>query len=152
MLDQAVKDVADFSDAWTNLAWARFQNGDAAAACAAAEEAAKRRPSNNSDQRPDRGERTSRSANSARYFPVFTKSRISSVSRVSPVLIEYTSDMWLCCGSIVARAQPFGRLQVACFSRFELFDEARRIEFGGGDHQRDLRREQSLQRGALGVA
>ena len=38
----------DFGDAWTNLAWARFQNGDAAAACVAAEEAAKHRPSNNS--------------------------------------------------------------------------------------------------------
>jgi Tfp pilus assembly protein PilF len=48
VLDQAVKESPDFSDAWTNLAWARFQNGDAVAACAAAEEAAKKRPSNNS--------------------------------------------------------------------------------------------------------
>jgi Tfp pilus assembly protein PilF len=48
VLDQAVKETPDFSDAWTNLAWARFQNCDAAAACAAAEEAAKKRPSNNS--------------------------------------------------------------------------------------------------------
>jgi predicted Zn-dependent protease len=48
VLDQAVKEAPDFSDAWTNLAWARFQNGDPAAACAAAEEAAKKRPSNNS--------------------------------------------------------------------------------------------------------
>ena len=40
MLEQAVKEAPDFGDAWTNLAWARFQNGDAAAACAAAEEAA----------------------------------------------------------------------------------------------------------------
>jgi Tfp pilus assembly protein PilF len=48
VLDQAVKESPDFGDAWTNLAWARFQNGDAAAACAAAEEAAKKRPSNNS--------------------------------------------------------------------------------------------------------
>ena len=48
VLDQAVKESPDFSDAWTNLAWARFQNGDAAVACAAAEEAAKKRPSNNS--------------------------------------------------------------------------------------------------------
>jgi Tfp pilus assembly protein PilF len=48
VLDQAVKDAPDFGDAWTNLAWARFQNGDPAAACAAAEEAAKKRPSNNS--------------------------------------------------------------------------------------------------------
>jgi Tfp pilus assembly protein PilF len=48
VLEQAVKDAPDFGDAWTNLAWARFQNGDPAAACAAAEEAAKHRPSNNS--------------------------------------------------------------------------------------------------------
>ena len=48
VLDQAVKDAPDFGDAWTNLAWARFQNGDPTAACAAAEEAAKKRPSNNS--------------------------------------------------------------------------------------------------------
>jgi len=48
VLEQAVKDAPDFGDAWTNLAWARFQNGDPAAACAAAEEAAKKRPSNNS--------------------------------------------------------------------------------------------------------
>jgi Tfp pilus assembly protein PilF len=48
VLDQAVKESPDFGDAWTNLAWARFQNGAAAAACAAAEEAAKKRPSNNS--------------------------------------------------------------------------------------------------------
>ena len=48
VLEQAVKDAPDFADAWTNLAWARFQNGDPAAACAAAEEAAKQRPSANS--------------------------------------------------------------------------------------------------------
>ena len=48
VLEQAVKEAPDFGDAWTNLAWARFQNGDATAACAAAEEAAKYRPSNNS--------------------------------------------------------------------------------------------------------
>ena len=48
VLEQAVKDAPDFGDAWTNLAVARFQNGDPAAACAAAEEAAKQRPSNNS--------------------------------------------------------------------------------------------------------
>ena len=28
VLEQAVKDSPDFGDAWTNLAWARFQNGD----------------------------------------------------------------------------------------------------------------------------
>jgi Tfp pilus assembly protein PilF len=48
VLEQAVREAPDFGDAWTNLAWARFQNGDAAAACAAAEEAARHRPSNNS--------------------------------------------------------------------------------------------------------
>ncbi|WP_334506012.1 tetratricopeptide repeat protein [Bradyrhizobium sp. AZCC 1693] len=48
VLEQAVKEAPDFGDAWTNLAWARFQNGDPVAACTAAEEAAKHRPSNNS--------------------------------------------------------------------------------------------------------
>ena len=48
VLEQAVKDAPDFGDAWTNLAWARFQNGDPAAACIAAEEAAKQRPTSNS--------------------------------------------------------------------------------------------------------
>jgi len=48
VLEQAVKDAPDFADAWTNLAWARFQNGDPAAACAAVEEAAKQHPSANS--------------------------------------------------------------------------------------------------------
>ena len=48
VLEQAVKDAPDFGDAWTNLAVARFQNGDPTGACAAAEEAAKQRPSNNS--------------------------------------------------------------------------------------------------------
>lgn len=47
VLELAVKDTPDFGDAWTNLAWARLQNGDAAAACAAANEAAKQRPSTN---------------------------------------------------------------------------------------------------------
>jgi Tfp pilus assembly protein PilF len=47
VLEQAVKDAPDFGDAWTNLAWAKLQNGDPVAACAAAEEAAKQRPSNN---------------------------------------------------------------------------------------------------------
>jgi Tfp pilus assembly protein PilF len=49
MLEQAVKDTPDFGDAWTNLAWARLQNGDPAAACAAADEAAKQRPSSNAN-------------------------------------------------------------------------------------------------------
>jgi Tfp pilus assembly protein PilF len=47
VLEQAVKDTPDFGDAWTNLAWARLQNGDAAAACAAVDEALKQRPSSN---------------------------------------------------------------------------------------------------------
>jgi len=50
VLEQAVKDAPDFGDAWTNLAVARFQNGNATAACAAVEEALKRRPTNNSSQ------------------------------------------------------------------------------------------------------
>ena len=45
VLEQAVKDSPDFGDAWTNLAWARLQNGDAPAACAAVDEAARQRPS-----------------------------------------------------------------------------------------------------------
>jgi Tfp pilus assembly protein PilF len=49
VLEQAVKDTPDFGDAWTNLAWARLQNGDAAAACAAADEALKQRPSRNAN-------------------------------------------------------------------------------------------------------
>ena len=57
VLEQAVKDAPDFADAWTNLAWARFQNGDPAAACAAAEEAAKQRPSSQFRRRSDCGER-----------------------------------------------------------------------------------------------
>ncbi|MFH1346202.1 MAG: tetratricopeptide repeat protein [Pseudomonadota bacterium] len=49
VLEQAVKDAPDLRDAWTNLAWARLQNGDAAAACAAADEAVKQRPSGNAN-------------------------------------------------------------------------------------------------------
>jgi Tfp pilus assembly protein PilF len=49
VLEQAVKDAPDFRDAWTNLAWARLQTGDAVAACAAADEAVKQRPSGNSN-------------------------------------------------------------------------------------------------------
>ena len=49
VLEQAVKDAPDFRDAWTNLAWARLQNGDPAAACAAADEAARQRPSGNAN-------------------------------------------------------------------------------------------------------
>jgi tetratricopeptide (TPR) repeat protein len=47
VLEQAVKDTPDFGDAWTNLAWARLQNGDLAAACEATNEAAKQHPSTN---------------------------------------------------------------------------------------------------------
>jgi predicted Zn-dependent protease len=49
VLEQVIIDNPDFGDAWSNLAFARLQNGDRAAACAAAEEAAKRRPSNNAN-------------------------------------------------------------------------------------------------------
>jgi Tfp pilus assembly protein PilF len=49
VLEQAVKDTPDFGDAWTNLAWARLQNGDRTAACAAASEAAKQHPSANAN-------------------------------------------------------------------------------------------------------
>ena len=49
VLEQAVKDTPDFGDAWTNLAWARLQNGDSAAACVAADEAIKQRPSRNAN-------------------------------------------------------------------------------------------------------
>lgn len=49
VLEQAVKDTPDFGDAWTNLAWARLQNGDPVAACAAVEEAVKQRPSSNAN-------------------------------------------------------------------------------------------------------
>jgi len=45
VLEQAVLDVPDVGDAWSNLAMARLQNGDRAAACTAAAEATKRRPS-----------------------------------------------------------------------------------------------------------
>jgi tetratricopeptide (TPR) repeat protein len=47
VLEQAVVDAPDLADAWSNLGFARLQNGDAAAACAAAEEAGKRRPAAN---------------------------------------------------------------------------------------------------------
>lgn len=49
VLEQAVKDTPDFRDAWTNLGWARLQNGDSAAACVAADEAVRQRPSGNSN-------------------------------------------------------------------------------------------------------
>jgi Tfp pilus assembly protein PilF len=45
VLEQAVIDNPDFGDAWSNLAFARFQNGDRVAACVAANEAAKHTPS-----------------------------------------------------------------------------------------------------------
>ena len=54
VLEQAVKDTPDFRDAWTNLAWARLQNGDPAAACVAADEAARQRPSAQRQYRSDR--------------------------------------------------------------------------------------------------
>jgi predicted Zn-dependent protease len=45
VLEQAVIDVPEFGDAWSNLALARLQNGDTASACAAAQEAVTRHPS-----------------------------------------------------------------------------------------------------------
>jgi predicted Zn-dependent protease len=45
VLEQAVIDNPDLGDAWSNLAFARLQNGERPAACAAASEAAKRSPS-----------------------------------------------------------------------------------------------------------
>jgi tetratricopeptide (TPR) repeat protein len=42
VLEQAVIDNPDFGDAWSNLAFARLQNGERPAACAAANEAEKR--------------------------------------------------------------------------------------------------------------
>jgi predicted Zn-dependent protease len=47
VLEQAVVDTPEFGDAWSNLAFARLQNGDRSAACAAASEAAKRTTSAN---------------------------------------------------------------------------------------------------------
>jgi Flp pilus assembly protein TadD len=47
VLEQAVIDTPDFGDAWSNLAFARLQNGDRFAACAAANEAVKHTPSTN---------------------------------------------------------------------------------------------------------
>ncbi|MDH8014031.1 hypothetical protein QIH10_28220, partial [Klebsiella pneumoniae] len=39
VLEQAVIDAPNFGDAWSNLAFARIQNGDRTGACAAADEA-----------------------------------------------------------------------------------------------------------------
>lgn len=50
VLEQAVRDAPDFGDAWSNLAFARIQNGDRAAACVAADEAVKRNPSANASR------------------------------------------------------------------------------------------------------
>lgn len=47
VLERGVIEAPDFADAWSNLAFARFQNGDAKSACAAATEAANRKPSSN---------------------------------------------------------------------------------------------------------
>ena len=45
ILEQATVDTPDFADAWSNLAFARLQNGDRNAACAAMAEAGKHKPS-----------------------------------------------------------------------------------------------------------
>jgi predicted Zn-dependent protease len=50
VLEQAVVDAPDFGDAWSNLAFARIQNGHREAACAAADEAGKRNPSANASR------------------------------------------------------------------------------------------------------
>lgn len=47
LLERAVVDTPDLADAWSNLAFARLQNGDAKAACAAAEAASKLKLSSN---------------------------------------------------------------------------------------------------------
>lgn len=47
VLERGVVEAPDFADAWSNLAFARFQNGDTKAACAAVTEAANRKPSSN---------------------------------------------------------------------------------------------------------
>ena len=41
VLEQATRDTPDFADAWSNLAFARLQTGDAKAACAAVDQAGK---------------------------------------------------------------------------------------------------------------
>lgn len=47
VLEKAVIDAENFPDAWSNLALARFENGDAQGACAAAAESERRKPSKN---------------------------------------------------------------------------------------------------------
>jgi predicted Zn-dependent protease len=42
LLEQAVKDTPEFADAWSNLAFARYYNGDRGGACVAATEASRR--------------------------------------------------------------------------------------------------------------
>lgn len=50
VLEQAVIDAPNFGDAWSNLAFARIQNGDRVGACTAADEATKRNPSVNASR------------------------------------------------------------------------------------------------------
>lgn len=47
MLEQATVDSPDFADAWSNLAFARFQTGDVKSACAAVAQADRLKPSLN---------------------------------------------------------------------------------------------------------
>lgn len=47
ILEQATADTPEFADAWSNLAFARLQNGDRKAACAAVAKAAELKPSAN---------------------------------------------------------------------------------------------------------
>ena len=101
VLEQAVKDAPDFADAWTNLAWARFQNGDPAAACAAAEEAAKQRPSTNSASDLT-AVRTARSANSGHYSTILTRLIPTSLPAPRPNLYDLTVTIRGICAT-----QPF---------------------------------------------
>ena len=57
-------------------------------------------------------------------------SRISSFRCEPAALIAYTSDIWLCCGTIAARAQPLGRVPlvaVQCTGFFEAGDAVRNV-------------------------
>jgi len=47
VLEQAVRDAPNFPAAWSNLAWARFQNGNSAEACTAVSKAAALSPAGN---------------------------------------------------------------------------------------------------------
>jgi hypothetical protein len=69
---------------------------------------------------------------------------------VSAALIENTSDIWLCCGSITARMHPCGPSQVALFNSSNCLMKCGG-ELGARDHQRNFRRDQPRDCGAFGV-